>query len=97
MIWRGLREPVLLDKIPDFYERLKRELRREVYEQEVLGEYLSMQAGWFISSFRGRKRREDVQADASAPAAVGAGFQRGSDVLGSGAGAWGTVECWTRS
>jgi len=41
----------LLDKVPDFYERLKRSYDETFYQQEVLGQYLSLHGGMVYSSF----------------------------------------------
>jgi hypothetical protein len=41
----------LLDKTPDYYERLKSSYDARFYEQEVLGQYLSMHAGKVYVSF----------------------------------------------
>jgi len=41
----------LLEKIPDFYERLKDSYDPKFYEQEVLGVYLSMSGGRVYSGF----------------------------------------------
>jgi hypothetical protein len=41
----------LLDKTPDYYERLKGSYDARFYEQEVLGQYLSMHAGKVYVSF----------------------------------------------
>jgi hypothetical protein len=41
----------LLDKIPDFYERLKDSYDERFYAQEVLGEYVNLDAGRVYSSF----------------------------------------------
>ena len=74
------------NEIPDYYERLKSSYDARFYQQEVLGEYLSLhaRAGVLrVSSGRGMWRRRRW---IGAAAAVGAGFQRGSDVLGGGAG-----------
>ena len=53
---RFWREPFenrhLLDKIPDFYERLKDSYDEKFYQQEVLGEYLSMDGGRVYSVVR---------------------------------------------
>jgi hypothetical protein len=35
----------LLERIPDFYERLKRSYDAKFYEQEVMGQYISLNAG----------------------------------------------------
>jgi len=41
----------LLDRTPDYYERLKSSYDARFYEQEVLGQYLSMHAGKVYVSF----------------------------------------------
>ncbi len=41
----------LLDRIPDYYERLKSSYDGRFYQQEVLGEYLAMHAGRVYYSF----------------------------------------------
>lgn len=41
----------LLEKIPDFYERLKVSYDERFYQQEVLGQYLNMNGGRVYSSF----------------------------------------------
>ena len=41
----------LLDKIGDFYDRLKESYEEKFYEQEVLGSYLSMDGGRVYSAF----------------------------------------------
>jgi hypothetical protein len=42
----------VLDRIPDFYDRLKSSYDSKFFEQEVLGEYLSVQAGIVYSGFK---------------------------------------------
>jgi hypothetical protein len=49
----------LLERIPDFYERLKHSYDSQFYEQEVMGRYLSINAGLVYSAFR----REDNVAE----------------------------------
>ena len=39
----------LLDKVPDFYERLKNSYDDNFYQQEALGQYLSQQGGLVYS------------------------------------------------
>ena len=39
----------LLDQVPDYYERLKGSYDEKFYQQEVLGQYLHMPAGWCIT------------------------------------------------
>jgi Terminase large subunit, T4likevirus-type, N-terminal len=41
----------LLDKVPDFYERLKRSYDARFYEQEALGSYLSLHVGLVYHAF----------------------------------------------
>ena len=44
----------LLARIPDFYERLKRSYDTKFYEQEVMGQYISLHAGLVYHAFYGR-------------------------------------------
>lgn len=49
----------VLDKVPDFYERLRGSYDARFFEQEALGEYLNVQAGLVYAEFeRGRNVRE---------------------------------------
>jgi hypothetical protein len=48
----------LLDKVPDFYERLKNSYDETLYQQEALGQYLSQQGGLVYKSF---DRREHIK------------------------------------
>lgn len=41
----------ILEKVPDFYERLRRSYDERFYRQEVLGEYLSMDEGRVYAAF----------------------------------------------
>lgn len=41
----------LLERVPDFYERLKRSYDEKFYEQEVLGKYLSIHGGRVYHAF----------------------------------------------
>lgn len=54
----------LLDKIPDFYERLKESYDEKFYEQEVIGSYLSMDGGRVYSTF---SRSEHVRPQTVRP------------------------------
>ncbi|MGC9945691.1 MAG: terminase family protein [Bryobacteraceae bacterium] len=49
----------VLEKIPDFYERLKHSYDETFYQQEVLGQYLSLQGGLVYSAFN---RRDHVKS-----------------------------------
>jgi Terminase large subunit, T4likevirus-type, N-terminal len=50
----------LLDRVPDYYERLKRSYESRFYEQEVLGDYLSIAAGRVYSEFSREANLRDV-------------------------------------
>jgi hypothetical protein len=49
----------LLEKVPDFYERLKNSYDENFYQQEALGQYVSQQGGLVYSAFN---RREHVRS-----------------------------------
>ena len=53
----------LLDRIPDYYERLKRSYDKEFYEQEVLGAYLAYQTGMVYRAFERSRNVRKVKAD----------------------------------
>jgi hypothetical protein len=57
----------LLDKIPDYYERLKSSYDPKFYSQEVLGEYLSMSSGRVYSSFTRDGNVGETRVDERAP------------------------------
>ncbi len=57
----------VLDKIPDFYERLRGSYDARFFEQEALGEYLNVQAGVVYPGFqRGRNLRK-LEIDGTLP------------------------------
>jgi len=51
----------LLDKIPDYYERLKHSYDGRFYEQEVLGQYLELSAGRVYFAFSREGNVADVE------------------------------------
>lgn len=53
----------LLDKIPDFYSRLKDSYDPKFYEQEVLGAYLSMAGGRVYSAFDRQQHIREIAFD----------------------------------
>lgn len=57
----------LLEKIPDFYERLKDSYDERFYQQEVLGQYLNMDAGRVYSSFDRAVHVQKLRADPNRP------------------------------
>lgn len=57
----------LLDKIPDFYERLRSSYDERFFQQEVLGEYVNMTAGRVYYGFDRRKHVLSVDVDQSRP------------------------------
>jgi hypothetical protein len=57
----------LLDKIPDFYERLKDSYDEKFYQQEVLGEYLNLDGGRVYSSFDRNEHVKKLTVDPLRP------------------------------
>jgi hypothetical protein len=57
----------LLERIPDYYERLRRSYDERFYEQEVLGEYLSMQSGRVYYAFTRAANVEEWEPDPNLP------------------------------
>ena len=57
----------LLDKIPDFYERLKDSYDERFYQQEVLGQYLNMDGGRVYSSFDRAVHVQELTVDPLKP------------------------------
>jgi len=53
----------LLDRIPDYYERLKHSYDGRFYEQEVLGEYLAMSGGRVYFAFNRMENVREVEAN----------------------------------
>ena len=73
--WRAMRrcmaEPFenrfLLERIPDYYERLKSSYDARFYQQEVLGEYLSLHAGRVYYAFERQGNVAEAEVDQSRP------------------------------
>ena len=57
----------LLDKIPDYYDRLKSSYDGRFYEQEVLGQYLSMNGGRVYPAFEREGNVRPAEVDESLP------------------------------
>ena len=57
----------VLDKIPDFYDRLKASYDAKFFEQEVLGEYLNVQSGVVYHAFKRARNTKDVAVDPFLP------------------------------
>ena len=57
----------LLDRIPDYYERLKNSYDERFFQQEVLGEYLNVHSGLVYQSFDRRVSVTEMQADPTLP------------------------------
>jgi hypothetical protein len=53
----------LLEKVPDFYERLKNSYDETFYQQEALGQYLSLQGGLVYSAFNRRDHVQDLRVN----------------------------------
>jgi hypothetical protein len=57
----------VLDKVPDFYDRLKASYDAKFFEQEVLGEYLNVQAGVVYHAFKRARNAKEVNLDPMLP------------------------------
>jgi len=57
----------LLDKVPDFYERLKGSYDETFYQQEVLGQYLNLQGGLVYSAFSRGDHVQNLRANPEYP------------------------------
>jgi Terminase large subunit, T4likevirus-type, N-terminal/Terminase RNaseH-like domain len=57
----------LLERIPDFYERLKRSYDAKFYEQEVMGKYISLGAGLVYHAFNRAEHTADVKVEQMRP------------------------------
>jgi hypothetical protein len=57
----------ILDKIPDFYDRLKSSYDEKFFRQEVLGEYLNANSGRVYSSFNREEHVRNVTVQPYAP------------------------------
>jgi hypothetical protein len=57
----------VLDKVPDFYERLKNSYDSKFFEQEVLGEYLNVQSGVVYQGFNRARNLRPLEVDERLP------------------------------
>jgi len=57
----------VLDKIPDFYERLRGSYDQKFFEQEALGEYLNVQAGVVYQGFQRTRNIREIEIDRALP------------------------------
>ncbi len=57
----------LLEKVPDYYERLKRSYDARFFEQEVLGQYLNVTEGQVYHCFERSRNVAGMVADAKLP------------------------------
>jgi len=57
----------LLDRIPDFYERLKRSYDERFYQQEVMGEYLNISGGRVYYAFERQGHVTELRAKPELP------------------------------
>jgi hypothetical protein len=67
IVARPMENRHLLEKIPDFYERLRHSYDERFYRQEVLGEYLSMHEGRVYHAFERGVHVRELEADAGQP------------------------------
>ena len=57
----------VLDKVPDFYDRLRSSYDQRFFEQEVLGEYLNINSGAVYSAFDRERNVRPLEIDTSRP------------------------------
>jgi hypothetical protein len=57
----------LLAQVPDYYDRLKASYDENLYQQEVLGLYLTLQAGLVYTSFRREEHVTELKVNPFAP------------------------------
>ena len=57
----------LLTQTPDYYDRLKASYGEHVFQQEVLGKYLNLQAGQVYYAFERKKNVGNFKVDANEP------------------------------
>jgi hypothetical protein len=57
----------VLDRVPDFYDRLRGSYDPRFFEQEALGEYLNVQAGAVYPGFQRNRNVREVEIDRSLP------------------------------
>ena len=57
----------VLDAVPDFYDRLKGSYDAKFFEQEVLGQYLNVQAGVVYQSFIRSRNVKEMSVDPERP------------------------------
>jgi hypothetical protein len=57
----------VLDKVPDFYERLRESYDARFFEQEALGQYLNVQAGVVYQGFERKRNVREFEIDPVLP------------------------------
>jgi hypothetical protein len=67
VIARAFENRHVLERIPDFYERLKRSYDENFFRQEVLGEYVNSSGGRVYAQFDRKTHVQDLSVDGSAP------------------------------
>jgi len=67
IIAKAFENRFVLDKIPDFYERLKRSYDENLYQQEVLGTYLSLHGGLVYTAFNRNDHVRSLEVNSNRP------------------------------
>ncbi|MEK7406848.1 MAG: hypothetical protein AAB225_17365 [Acidobacteriota bacterium] len=57
----------VLERVPDFYERLKRSYDEKFYQQEVLGLYVNLSGGFVYHAFRRTEHPDDLKVKPELP------------------------------
>ncbi|HZT34206.1 MAG TPA: terminase family protein [Bryobacteraceae bacterium] len=67
VIARPFENRFLLEKIPDFYDQLKKSYDENFYQQEVLGQYLNMHGGLVYTAFQRNDNLADLSLERGLP------------------------------
>src|ERR1700722_19723820 len=67
IIAKAFENTFILEKVPDFYERLKRSYDENLYQQEALGQYVSLQAGLVYTAFSRSDHTRSLQVSPTRP------------------------------
>ncbi len=67
IIAKAFENTFILDKVPDFYERLRRSYDENLYQQEALGQYVSLQAGLVYTAFSRSDHTRSLQVSPNRP------------------------------
>jgi hypothetical protein len=67
IVARAFENRYVLDRVPDFYDRLKHSYDEKFFRQEVLGEYVNSSGGRVYDQFDRKAHLKDLEVDGAAP------------------------------